>query len=106
MRMILRKEKKKLKVNSTCHNLLQSIKTFLLFLSSRITKNGVACQEKEHRLKINTRSEVNQMFRVSREEGKDDFEGLQESEAKPGTIMTHLGSVKPGFDENGLLCWG
>jgi len=46
------------------------------------------------------------MLGVSREEGKDDFEGLQESEAEPGTIMTHLGSVKSGFDENGLLCWG
>jgi hypothetical protein len=60
----------------------------------------------DYLLKINTRPEINEMLGVSREEGKDDFEGLQESEAEPGTIMTHLGSVKSGFDENGLLCWG
>ena len=57
-------------------------------------------------MQINTGSEINEMLGVSREEGKDDFKGLQKSEAKPGSIITQLGTVKSGFDENGFLCWG
>ena len=54
-------------------------------------------------MKINTRSEIVEMRRVSREGGKGDFEGLQQSEAKPRSIIMQFGTVKSGFDKNASL---